>query len=487
MIIDSTGMKKIEADSRLSVQQLMERAGRVSAEAIRRQIDDHAFIVILCGKGNNGGDGYVIARCLKDMHVCACPVDGSSRTEEAAHAFSLLDESMVLPAEKAEEAIAKADVIIDCVYGFGYHGTLKPEMRRLFRLVAASHARIFSIDINSGAEADDSTCDPDAIQSEITYALDCYKPFHMYRKEHHLFEKAELLSLDLPHQIRSPYHEMNEEIFFQNFPKRRDNAYKGTYGGCTLIGGSYGMAGALSLNILGARTVGASYIHAVTPEEVYQINASKFLTPVFHPFTEGNWHDVVSGVIANARAVSFGSGCVNMPHKKDILDLVLQNAPCPVVLDAEAIRLLQHDYYILGFVKEPVILTPHIGEFSALINKPVCYINDHRIELTRAFAQRYGCIVVLKGANTTVASPSGEIYINQTGCNALAQAGSGDLLTGMITACLTQTADVYEAVCMAVWLHGSLAEKGAEHHACQNFDLARYPDLADAFFFSHNY
>lgn len=487
MIIDSTGMKKIEADSGLSVRALMEKAGTKAAEAVRKECDGHETILILCGKGNNGGDGFVIARHLRDMHVCVCAVDGPSKTIEAADAFSMLDASLVLEAADVYEAIDQADIIIDCIYGCGFHGSLKPEMRKLFTAVTDSHARIFSIDINSGAEADDTTADSDAIPSEITYALDCYKPFHMYRKEHHLFEKTELLSLDLPHPSESPFREMNEDLFFQSFPKRRDDAYKGTYGGCTLIGGSYGMAGALSLNILGARTIGASYIHAVTPEEVYGIAAGRALTPVFHPFTEGNWQDVVSHTIANAHSIAYGSGCTNMPHKKDILDLVLQSAPCPVVLDAEAIRLLQHDYYTLHFVKEPVILTPHIGEFSALINKPVCYIKDHRVALTRDFAKRYGCIVVLKGANTTVASPSGEIYINQSGCNALAQAGSGDLLTGMTAACLTQTADVYGAVCMAVWLHGFLAEEGAKGHACQNFDLSLFPSLADEFFCRHNY
>lgn len=487
MIIDSTGMKKIEAASSLPVNQLMERAGRTAAEAIRKECSGDEMILILAGKGNNGGDGYVIARCLSDMHVYVCAVDGKPRTQEAQEAAAKVNPACFISVDECPAWVNKADIIIDCVYGFGFHGALKPAVRKLFRQVSASHARIFSIDVNSGACADDSTADAEAIVSDITFALDCYKPTHMYGKEHHLFHEVRLLDLGLPHDIRTPFREMNEEEFFRHFPKRRDNAYKGTYGGCTLIGGSYGMVGALSLNILGARTIGASYIHAATPEEVYPIAAGRSLTTVFHPFTDGNWHEVISSLMPGARAIAFGSGCVNMTHKQDILDLVLQSAACPVVLDAEAIRLLHHNYYILSFIQEPVILTPHIGEFSALINKPVSYIADHRVELTRSFARRYGCIVVLKGANTTVASPSGEIYINQSGCNALAQAGSGDLLTGMITACLTQTADVYAAVCMAVWLHGRLAELGAEKHACQNFDLSRFPELADQFFYSHHY
>lgn len=486
MVIDSVGMKKMEADSGLSPDILLHTAGQNAAALIAGDLKDtkEKKILVLCGKGNNGGDGFVIA---KDLHAKVCEVENEIRSAEAKNAYAELNRDQLIESSSLDCAVEEADVIIDCIYGYSYHGSLSPDMRKLFQKINASDAFIYSIDINSGAEADTGRYDPDAIVSDVTIAVDCLKPFHLLRKEHHLFKEVRTVSLGIPHPAESSWYTMDEERFFQQFPRRRDNAYKGTYGGCTLIGGSYGMAGALCLNILGARTIGASYIHAACPQEIYAIAANRFLTPVFHPFAENNVYDVLEPLLINARAVSFGSGCTNMPKKKEILDLILQTAECPVVLDAEAIRLLIHDYYVLRFIKEPVILTPHIGEFSALINKPVNYIRDNLIPCVRDFAKDYRVIVVLKGANTIAASPTGEIYINETGCQALAQAGSGDLLTGMITACLTQAPDVFEAVCMAVWLHGKLAEDGAREHAMQNFDLSQYPALADAFFHSHNY
>lgn len=487
MIINTEGMKEIESASGFTPYELMEKAGSAAAAAVRGMLKKDAHIAVLCGKGNNGGDGFVAARLLADFDTRVILADGMPVTECARKAFSLLPEDMPAEPEETGPLIAGADLIIDAVYGFSYHGKLKPEIRQLFCMVNASDARVVSIDLNSGAEADSGSCDKDAVLSDVTLALECWKPFHMMRKDHRLFRKACLLSLDLPHTSASPYPEMNEELFFSRFPRRRENAYKGSTGKCALIGGSYGMAGALCLNILGARTIGAPYVLAACPDSIYQIAASRFLTTVFHPFSEHNMYSVIEPLIFQSKAIAFGSGCVGLPKKEEILDLVLQSADGPVVLDAEAIRLLNHNYYVLRFVREPVILTPHIGEFASLINRPVEMVLHDRIALACRFAKEYHVTLVLKGPHTLVVDDTGRIYINQSGSPALAQAGSGDLLTGMITAMLTMVPDVYEAVCMAVWLHGYLAEYGTGTHSVQNFPLESYPDLMDRLFRSHGY
>ena len=176
-----------------------------------------------------------------------------------------------------------------------------------------------------------------------------------------------------------------------------------------------------------------------------------------------------------------------MDHKDDILDLILQECHSPIVLDAEALRLLKHNTYILKFVKAPIIVTPHIGEFADMVNQPTSAVKDSPIPLAQKFARDYGVIVVLKSPNTIVVSPSGDIYINQTGSQALAQAGSGDLLTGIMTAMLSMTRDVFTAVCMSVWLHGYLADLGVKGHSRQDFNLERYPELMDQLFESHGF
>ena len=485
MIVDTIKMKEIEQESGLSVDALMELAGKACAKEIEKSLTKESHVLVLCGKGNNGGDGLVIARHLSAYDTTVYLADGEPCTEAAKKAYAALEKDMLVCTDILH-AVTNADVIIDAVYGFSYHGRLKPELKKLFSMAAHSDAYIISIDINSGAEADTGEHDADAIVSDETYALDCYKPFHMMRKEHHLFQKVKLIPLGLPHLCKG-IPEMDEACFFANFPRKKENAYKGTYGKCTLIGGSYGMAGALALNILGAQTLGAPYINAVCPAEIYSIAANRFLTPVFHPYQEHDPLSVIEPLLMESNAIAFGSGCVNIARKLDIMDFLFQNAACPIIIDAEGIRLLQHNYYVLKFVKVPAILTPHIGEFAMLVNRSIEDVMHNKIQLAKDFAKEYDVIIVLKGPHTIVVSPEGELYINQSGCQALAQAGSGDLLTGMITAMCTFTRSTYQAVCMAVWAHGYIAEIGSKEHSMQNFPLQEYPKIMDQLFQKHHF
>lgn len=486
MIQDKEGMIRIEQSSGKTPGRLMEIAGKAVSEALGKVLREGSSILILAGNGNNGGDGAVVCRMLAGrFSVQIAYVCGEPKTREARAAYRKVDPACIVSVNDLSEALRHADAIIDAVYGFSFHGPLDPEMKKLFRAVNNSGKPVYSIDLNSGCEADTGHCDSDAVRSKITYALDCYKPFHLLRKDHQKFQQCELLSLGLPHEGPSRYREMDEDLFFANFPKKSETAYKGSLGKALLISGCYGMAGAAGLIILGAETVGIPYLHAAMPEEIYAPLASRFLTPVMHPFGHESWYEVLEPLIHQATAIGFGSGAVYMDHKSQILDLILQNSKVPVVLDAEALRLLQHNTYILRFAGAPVILTPHIGEFSAISNLPEDAIRDNRLKTALDFASDYKVIVVLKGPNTIVASPSGEVYINQTGNQALAKAGSGDVLTGMMTAMLAMTRDVFTAVCMAVWLHGYLAELGTKNHSMQNFRLETYPELMDELFRKH--
>lgn len=483
MIINRNGMKKTEAASGLNNQQLMDRAGKAVADFIMNTFPSAKSVLFLCGNGNNGGDGLVAADVLsKKMDVHVCLLYGEVKTEEAQHALKHLDENLLCDDITMAEHV---DVIVDAVYGFGYHGVLDSYARSIFRKLNAYRDKTVSIDINSGCECDSGTCDRDALTSAYTCALECYKPFHMLRKEHHMFDQCVLLSLGLPHNIITPYHEMNEQIFFSSFPARNESDYKGTYGKTLIVSGSYGMAGALALNIYGARTVGTPYLMAAMHDCIYPILASKFTTPVFLPFHKENIYHVLTKAVAGAKVIACGSGWNNLDCKSDALEIILQNASGPVILDAEALRMLVSNTYLFRFVNVPLIVTPHIGEFSALIAKPVEYILSHREECALFFAKKYHVHVVLKGSNTIVVSPEGDVYINQSGCAALAQAGSGDLLTGMIAGILTYKANLFQGICMAVWLHGYLSEYGLRYHSMLDFPLECYPQLADELFKEH--
>lgn len=487
MIIDKNGMKEIEKHSGLSTAKLMEKAGTVLADALSKSVRPESRILFLCGHGNNGGDGFVMARLLKDYTCAVILMDGKPVTRESKANFKKLSASQVYELSDLKEELKKADVIVDCVYGFGFHGPLSIEMRHLFDLVNQAGKPVYSVDINSGCECDSGYCDVSAIHSKTTFALDCYKPFHMFQKEHGMFDHVELLSMNLPHPEKSDYVEMNEDTFFEHFPKKSVNAYKGMEGKTLIIGGCYGMAGAVALNILGAKTVGASYINAAVPDEIYPIVAGKSITTVFHPFGYQTMREVVEPLVRSAGAIAFGSGAVYLHRKEQCLDLILQESRVPVILDAEALRMLHQNTYILKFVKEPVILTPHIGEFADILSVQKADLMANKVQYARQFAKEYNVYVVLKGANTIVASPYGEMYINQSGNQALAQAGSGDLLTGMMAGLLTLNHDVFTAVTQAVWLHGYLADLGIREHSIQAFNLAYFPEIMDQLFHKHHF
>lgn len=487
MIVDKNEMKDIEKKSSLSTFDLMEKAGSILASAIEKRITKKDHILILCGHGNNGGDGFVLARKLNHFDYRVMLVDGEPKTVEAMTNLKKIDTSRIVQLSSLTRELKWATIVIDCVYGFGFHCPLSIETKNIFRRINEAHKTVYSVDINSGCECDSGRCDSDAIRSDITFALDCCKPFHMLYKEHQMFQEGILLSMGLPHPERSRFYEMSESKFFTLFPKKHVSAYKGQEGKSLLVGGCYGMAGAISLNILGAQTVGASYVHVALPEEIYPIVAQKFLTAVYHPFGYQTIREVIKPLIHSAKAICYGSGAVYLPRKEYCLDLLLQESKVPVVLDAEALHLLHQNSYILKFVKIPVILTPHIGEFADILNQPISVVKDHKMEYTQKFAKEYDVYIVLKGPNTIVASPYGDVYINQSGNQALAQAGSGDLLTGIITGLLTIHHDVFESICMGVWLHGYLADLGVQKFSTQSFQLERFPEIMDQLFQKHGF
>ena len=241
------------------------------------------------------------------------------------------------------------------------------------------------------------------------------------------------------------------------------------------------MAGALLLNILGARSVGASYIEVLLPENIYPIAASREITPVYHPYREDEPFPSINA-LKKVKAISFGSGMTNDPKKEAHLEQVLEQTKQPLVIDAEGLRIYA-DHPEWGGKRKDLILTPHLGEFSVLTGYPVEEIKQDRVEIAVNYAREKGVILVLKGPGTIVVSPDERVTVNDSGNEALARAGSGDVLTGMITGLCALYSDPYQATVDAVWLHGHLADEAVKEHSKEVFDLTEYPHYADRFFF----
>ena len=283
--------------------------------------------------------------------------------------------------------------------------------------------------------------------------------------------------------------DLNKESFFERFPKRPMDANKNTFGKILLISGSLGMAGAACLNIIGAKALGAQYINVALPEDIYQICASRFLTPVYYPYGTGQQdvgirgaEDVLSVLLPNMRAVCFGSGAVNNLAKSAIFNTLVNRCKVPLVLDAEALKLFKWGGSDSKAFDRPLILTPHQGEFCALADKPLSDVKEDPVRCAAEYSITNNVIMVLKGPQTVVAAPDGRYYINKTGNRGLAQAGSGDVLAGMITAMLSFKEDCFEAACMAVFAHGMAADELAKEHSMQLLPLEKYPEIMDKMF-----
>lgn len=276
---------------------------------------------------------------------------------------------------------------------------------------------------------------------------------------------------------------MNKIEFINNYNRINKNDYKGIRGKITLVGGSYGMAGALGLNIIGAVSAGSTYTNVLCEEKVYEIIGSKFLNCVFFPINKDNYENQLKNIYSS-KAVCFGSGMNNLPYASDVLDALLLNYNYNLVLDAHSFNILQNNYYKLSFSKANIILTPHIKELSTLTSTSIGDIRNNK-SFCKNFAKNNKVFLILKDTSITIYTPNGEIYENNLGRENLARAGSGDLLTGIITHFLTQHNDTYTALKMAVWLFTNISKIAAEKYSISSFNLEKYSELIDAFYFEN--
>lgn len=277
---------------------------------------------------------------------------------------------------------------------------------------------------------------------------------------------------------------MNKETFFSHYPKRKADSNKYDNGVAAFVSGSSGMAGAAALNLTGARSVGCSFIHSFVPASIYPIVSMKEMTAVYHVYEEEDRYLFEKDdFMAKVKAIGFGSGMDNCGRAADYLREVLSYTDVPLIVDAYGLRLFAKDASFYG--RHPhMIFTPHLGEFSALCGLEIETIKRNREEIALEFARERNVTLVLKGPETLVVSPNGKICRNNSGNAALARAGSGDVLTGMICGLCSLYEESLDAVADAVWLHGFLCDQAMKEHSAELFDLFSYPVLADGFFFN---
>lgn len=451
---------------------LMENAGLRVAEAIR-QAESGANIVIIAGRGNNGGDGFVVARHLfQEKNVSVWTSASSNEYEGAALVnFSIL-QKLGIPHRNLQEegaiaalaaALAQADLVVDALLGTGLARDVDPFYAAIITLINASKAPVLSVDIPSGVCADTGKIRGMAVQANLTITFGLPKQGLLLFPGAAFTGRLEVAHIGIPPALLtgSACILLTAANIFSHIPNRPADAHKGTFGTVLLVGGSLGMSGAMTLAARAALRGGCGLLFVATPCSVQGIVAGQVAEAITIPLPESSLGYLQRGALDILRekwpacqAVAVGPG---MTQNEEILPLlagVLSECQLPMVLDADALNLLACHPGLMAGRRAPVILTPHPGEAARLLSCGVTEIQADRLGAVREIAKIFRSIVVLKGAHSLICGPDGETAFNVTGNSGMATAGCGDVLTGLLAALLAQGVDAVGAARLAVYLHG---------------------------------
>ena len=484
-IVTTQQMKAIEAaslDHGLSYPQLMENAGKAAAQFIRKVIKhpQDTKCIVFCGKGNNGGDGFVVTRELFNdgVKVVAVLTDGVPVTSEAQ---SMLDELLNLGAvvidyqEHADQVKAlsqNTDIVVDAIYGTGFSGEPNELHKEIFALINSSVCAVFSLDVPSGIRADSCADNPYAVQADFTLCFDSMKLAHYLEPASLHCGRTIVMNIGIEDACRENVgistEVMEEEEVLGCLPQRVPNSHKGTYGKFLNISGSLGFTGAAILSTTSALRCGAGYVTLASPEPVI-----RDVTPVLPEATtmllkENGEHQIdpsnIPELLERAKrctAVLVGCGLGKSEDTRELVFSLIRGVECPLIIDADGLNVLASNPEVLLEKKGTIILTPHAVEMSRLSGKRLSDIQGNRFETAVSFAEKYGVILVLKGP-ATIVTDGKTSYINSTGNAGLAKAGSGDVLAGMIGSFAAQKLSGLDAARCGVYLHGMAADRCAK-------------------------
>ncbi len=474
---------------------LMENAGRGAAAVIEEKFPDSTTpVCIVAGPGNNGGDGFVIARHLNIAHytnvkvVCVAPRE-KYRGDALAN-LEILERSGHKPVfastpRQVKKELAGAQIVVDAIFGTGLNAPVEGFYAQVIQTINSVDASVVSVDIPSGISGRTGEVLGVAVRADITVTFAVPKVgLYVYPGRKYAGE-IRICHIGIPSHVIDSYpsstYAVTAELARSLLKPREPDAHKGTFGHVLLIGGSRGKCGALMLMGMGAAAAGAGLVTAMLPaSEQPAVDAALpevMTVPVGEDEDGMEYAEFIPLFKANSDgkdAVAVGPGLGVGESQREIV-LTVISAGLPTVLDADALNVIRDDPAVLKRNRQCVI-TPHPGEMSRLCGLAVSEIQKDRIGVARAFAQEYKVITVLKGAGTVVAAPDGRVFVNTTGNHGMASGGMGDVLTGVIAGLLAQNYSPLEAAVLGVYLHALSADILAGCPPCHGYtasDVAR--------------
>lgn len=462
-VLKSENIRRVEENAEkggMSYLDMMENAGlSVVQEICKRCSVQGKNIIVVCGGGNNGGDGYSVSRLLENQGGCVKVIALSQPKTETAIAMKNRYNGEVC--EFDASYLYEADIIVDAVFGIGLSRDIEGVYKEAVCAINSSGAYKVSVDIPSGLIADSGE-ERLCVKADLTVTFIAYKPCQLLFPARQYCGEVVLCDIDISDEAFENTEAVGEMIPPPVFAKRKSNTHKGSYGTAGLVVGSFGMAGAAILSIKGCLKSGVGIAKAVLPDSIYGIVTSAVPEAVCSVYsTEDETHCVIENIM-NCDAVLIGCGLSKGDFQKKLLNSIIENYSKKLIIDADGLNLLSENIECIKKSKADIILTPHPKEMARLCNVTADRIEADRIGYAKKLASLLGCTVVLKGAVTLVADKQGRVHFNLTGNPGMSTGGSGDVLAGIITALAAQTQDCTEAAINGVYIHGKAGDKASE-------------------------
>jgi len=464
---------------------LMENAGRQVVTAIEASFDDAVSLryAVLCGKGQNGGDGFVVARALLERGIDVSvflvgrdeDVRGDARTN--LRILSNLSVDVVEIGDGAAwelhaPSVLAADVVVDAIFGTGLKGPVSGLVESIVDDLNASDTPVVSIDLPSGLDASDQNVPGPAVEAMVTVTFGAPKIPHVLPPAELHVGSLVIADIGIPQSIIEQLDGPRIDLLTKpgmrrHVTPRASESQKGDYGRVLVVAGSVGKTGAAHLTAMAALRSGAGLVTIATPRSCQPILAGlgvEYMTLGLDETADGQiaFEAAESVLTFDADVIVIGPGLGRGPSTSAFVHAVLERAGVPIVLDADALFAFAGGAgQLQGRDDMAVVITPHPGEMARLLDVDVDDVQAHRLDVARDFATARQVHVVLKGHRTVVASPDGRVSLNMTGNAGMATGGTGDVLAGMIAAWCGQLLDPATACQLAVYLHGRAGDLAA--------------------------
>src|SRR3972149_939675 len=458
---------------------LMENAGRGVAEIIERNFGsltgggkplpyEGKRVSIFAGKGNNGGDGVFLAR----------PQDVKGDAKVNLNIWQKMNgETVSIVSKKSLERhrvnIRHAHLIVDAIFGTGLSADVKGIQRDVIEFINRLNKPVVAVDVPSGLNASNGRVLGSCVKATITATMAIPKIGLLIYPGMDYAGKVEVVDIGMPRELlkdeKIPWELLDFEGNKGLIKPRHGNTHKGSFGHVFVLAGSVGKTGAAAMTSMGAMRAGAGLFTLGISKSLNQVMARKLTEVMTLPLSESasgvcgyEAFDEIMKFIRDKEVVVLGPGLATSEPVKKLVSRLVRESRIPLVIDADGINCLAEDVKVLGKAKAPIVITPHPGEMARLVDMTAKYVQTDRIGVASRFAKENKVIVVLKGARTVIAEPSGRIFINPTGNPGMATAGTGDVLAGMIGGFIAQGYTPLDASNMAVYVHGMAGDEVAK-------------------------